>query len=109
MRNVPILVVGNKHDMVNNGSPNHHSTTASHHSGSSTSSQEPSQVAADIANLVKKHWRCGYIECSAKYNWRIVSVFKELMLMIEAIEMKENSPVCDNIQEALDRNKCTIL
>ncbi|XP_044739799.1 ras-like protein family member 10B [Chrysoperla carnea] len=119
MRNIPVLVVGNKHDLVadknmpggfNSNNGNSSNCLSSNNSSSSSSNQhEPSAVATDIANLVKKHWKCGYIECSAKYNWRIVSVFKELMLMVESVEMKENSPVIDNIQEALDRNKCTIL
>lgn len=119
MRNIPVLVVGNKHDLVadknmpggcNSNNGNSSNCLSSNNSSSSSSNQhEPSAVATDIANLVKKHWKCGYIECSAKYNWRIVSVFKELMLMVESVEIKENSPVIDNIQEALDRNKCTIL
>lgn len=33
----------------------------------------------DISTLVRKHWRCGYIECSAKYNYKVGDVFRELM------------------------------
>lgn len=55
MRGVPLLVVGNKQD-------------------------ELSQAVAsgtryrDIVNLVRKHWRCGYVECSARFNCRVVQV-----------------------------------
>lgn len=55
MRSVPLLVVGNKQDLL------------------------PSAITSgmkhrDIVNLIRKHWRCGYIECSAKYNYRVVQV-----------------------------------
>lgn len=55
MRGVPLLVVGNKQDKLS------------------------SAVAAgnryrDIVNLVRKHWRCGYVECSARFNCRVVQV-----------------------------------
>ncbi|XP_071448350.1 uncharacterized protein [Hetaerina americana] len=45
-----------------------------------------SRERRDIANIVKKHWRCGYVECSAKYNWRVVAVFKELMQAVDSME-----------------------
>lgn len=45
----------------------------------------PLQELKDISTLVRKHWRCGYVECSAKYvpvrclalgpfphNWKII-------------------------------------
>ena len=55
MRGVPLLVVGNKQDKLSDPAI----PTAKHR---------------DIVNLVRKHWRCGYVECSAKYNCRIVQV-----------------------------------
>ncbi|KAH0954710.1 hypothetical protein HN011_007314 [Eciton burchellii] len=73
MRGVPLLVVGNKQD-------------------------ELSQAVAlgtryrDIVNLVRKHWRCGYVECSARFNCRVVQVFRELMKSIQAIEGRPTSP-----------------
>lgn len=90
MQNVALLVVGNKQDLVEG-----------------TSKVE--EKRRDIVNLVKKHWKCGYIECSAKYNWKVVAVFKELINMIDNVEIRDQSPMLDNIQEALDRNKCRIL
>ncbi|GLV36823.1 uncharacterized protein CBL_02342 [Carabus blaptoides fortunei] len=102
MTNVPLLVVGNKQDLLLPAE----TTDVKGQLSLVTNSDEKRR---DIANLVKKHWKCGYVECSAKYNWRIVSVFKEVMNMIDSIEVKEQSPMLDNIQEALDRNKCMIL
>lgn len=103
MSNVPILVVGNKQDLITTEDS---SATTSTKSQLSTGNEEKRR---DIINLVKKHWKCGYIECSAKYNWKVISVFKELISMIDSIEIRDQSPMLDNIQEALDRNKCVIL
>ncbi|KAF7278689.1 hypothetical protein GWI33_008067, partial [Rhynchophorus ferrugineus] len=102
MQNVPVLVVGNKEDLiVSDDAPNVSSKPAI-----LSASEEKRR---DIVNLVKKHWKCGYIECSAKYNWRVMHVFKELMNMIENISSRDQSPMLDNIQEALDRNKCVVI
>ncbi|XP_075218010.1 ras-like protein family member 10B [Lycorma delicatula] len=106
IRNVPLLVVGNKQDLlVSAGS-------------SATNCRGNNNRRRDIMNLVKKHWKCGYVECSARYNWRVVAVFKELMKTIDSMESAGGgtqghkevcSPMIDNIHEALDRNKCSIL
>jgi len=55
MRSVPVLVVGNKQDELSQ-------TVAS------------GARYRDIVNLVRKHWRCGYVECSARFNCRVVQV-----------------------------------
>ena len=55
MRGVPLLVVGNKQDEL---SPAAASGTR----------------YRDIVYLVRKHWRCGYVECSARFNCRVVQV-----------------------------------
>merc|ERR1719458_1164059 len=39
----------------------------------------------EIAQLVKKTWRSTHIECSAKYNWNMVTIFRELAIMLEMI------------------------
>ncbi|PNF24450.1 Ras-like protein family member 10B, partial [Cryptotermes secundus] len=94
MRNVPLVVVGNKQDLLVD--------------------VEYREKRRDIVNLVKKHWKCTYVECSAKYNWRVVAVFKELMKAVDSLETGQASkevcsPMMDNLHEALDRNKCNIL
>lgn len=55
MRGVPLLVVGNKQDEL-------------------SQSVASGSRYRDIVNLVRKHWRCGYIECSARFNCRVVQV-----------------------------------
>ncbi|KAL3271405.1 hypothetical protein HHI36_021886 [Cryptolaemus montrouzieri] len=101
MTNVPILVVGNKQDLV--------TTEEGHSSGKLAINSGIEEKRRDIMNLVKKHWKSGYIECSAKYNWKVVAVFKELINMIDHLDSRDQSPMLDNIQDALDRNKCIIL
>ncbi|KAG8236108.1 hypothetical protein J437_LFUL000470 [Ladona fulva] len=147
MKNVPVVVVGNKHDLlrVPRTSPQH-GASSSHipgsfigvpcfsqsslglpgmslslsnlspqvgqimtHAGPSrpnavlTHQQKQHAIALaesrerrDIATIVQKHWRCGYVECSAKYNWRIVAVFKELMQAVDALEWKGTEGGDDN-------------
>nr|CAD7401465.1 unnamed protein product [Timema cristinae] len=138
MRNVPLLVVGNKQDMLissssvsgnvsGNGSSGSNSGvgfSSSHNSSGATAAImgsgggnvpaiEYREKRRDIVSLVKKHWKCGYVECSAKYNWRVVAVFKELMKTLDSMETGQGykevcSPMMDNLHDALDRNKCCI-
>lgn len=96
-------MVGNKQDLVSSDDPAPVSGTKP----AITSGVE--ERRKDIVNLVKKHWKCGYVECSAKHNWKVISIFKELMNMIDSIEVQDQSPILDNIQDALDRNKCCVL
>ena len=39
----------------------------------------------EISHLVKKTWRSSHIECSAKYNWNVVSIFRELAVTLNMI------------------------
>lgn len=128
IRNVPLLVVGNKQDLLvpSSGCGIHSSMNSNIVMGTNpstmaaiTSGSGIAEKRRDIMNLVKKHWKCGYVECSARYNWHVVGVFKELMKAVDAMDSsglpssqgyKEVcSPMIDNIQDALDRNKCIIL
>ena len=86
MHDVPIYVVGNKHDL----------------------GDDRGVSKREVANLVKKQWKCGYIECSAKYNWHIITLFKELMKAIEVID-HGHKPTAVRVQDAFRRNRCTIL
>uniref|UniRef100_A0A6P7FA48 Ras-like protein family member 10B n=1 Tax=Diabrotica virgifera virgifera TaxID=50390 RepID=A0A6P7FA48_DIAVI len=102
MQNVPLLVVGNKQDLI---VPEEGASNSSKPAITNSSDEK----RRDIVNLVKKHWKSGYIECSAKYNWKVVAVFKELINMIDTLSSRDQSPMLDNIQEALDRNKCIVI
>lgn len=57
---VPILVVGNKFDLVPAFSP------------------ERNRLRLEMAALVKKVWKSHYIECSAKCNYNLMHTFKIL-------------------------------
>ncbi|XP_023212819.1 ras-like protein family member 10B [Centruroides sculpturatus] len=89
MHNIPVFVVGNKHDLCE------------------------TRDRRDIATLVKKHWKCGYVECSAKYNWHIVLLFKEVMRILDNLDStyKPSSGASrfDGLQGSLHNNKCIIL
>ncbi|ESO84644.1 hypothetical protein LOTGIDRAFT_151005 [Lottia gigantea] len=86
MHDVPIFVVGNKHDQ----------------------SEERGMPRREVINLVKKQWKCGYIECSAKFNWHIILLFKELMKTLDYIDYG-HKPTAVRVQNALRRNRCLIL
>ena len=86
MHDVPVFVVGNKHDL----------------------SEERGLPRREVSNTVKKQWKCGYIECSAKYNWHVVLLFKELMKAIDYINFG-HKPTSIRVQDALRRNRCVIL
>jgi Ras-like protein family protein 10B len=87
LHDVPVFVVGNKHDQTE---------------------ERPGPSRREMANMVKKQWKCGYIECSAKYNWHIVMLFKELMKAIDSIDLAHKNTSM-RVQDALRRNRCVIL
>lgn len=117
MKHVPLLIVGNKQDLIAADSGANSGMTVLSGSNSVSNGLDLNQrKRRDIVNLVKKHWKCNYVECSAKHNWRVIAVFKELMEVIDSMDPNKNhnkevysSPMIDNIQEALDGNKCVIL
>ena len=95
MQNVPVWVVGNKADLCTNvlatmrshWHDHHHQPTLMFHSSQhQTSSPYDDLMPAfkDLANLVRKQWKCCYLECSAKYNWRIVPIFREIIKSLES-------------------------
>ncbi|XP_041972181.1 ras-like protein family member 10B [Aricia agestis] len=98
MRNVPVLVVGNKQDLLCSNVPS--GTTGLQQLAMAESACVDSrEKRRNIVNLVRKHWKCGYVECSAKYNWRVIAVFKELMEMIDALEWTSAGRGLDPVPE----------
>ncbi|XP_035760837.1 ras-like protein family member 10A [Neolamprologus brichardi] len=83
---VPILVVGNKRDLQ----------------------RQRFMPRRAVSVLVKKTWKCGYVECSAKFNWHVVLLFKELLGIAVARGMRQNHTSI-RLQGALQRNRCTIM
>ncbi|XP_036338735.1 ras-like protein family member 10B [Rhagoletis pomonella] len=84
-RDFSIIVIGNKYDTV-------------------TEVLATSQELKDISTLVRKHWRCGYVECSAKYNYKIGDVFRELMGCTST-----GAIVSEFTQSTRNKGRCTIL
>ncbi|KAJ7309560.1 hypothetical protein JRQ81_007609 [Phrynocephalus forsythii] len=82
----PIIVVGNKRDLQRQ--------------------RFTSRQALSV--LVKKSWKCGYLECSAKYNWHIVLLFKELLSSTVVRSGKSSHPAM-RLQGALHRNRCSLM
>lgn len=83
---VPILVVGNKRDLQ----------------------RQRFMPRRAVSVLVKKTWKCGYVECSAKFNWHVVLLFKELLGIAVARGMRQNHTAI-RLQGALQRNRCAIM
>ncbi|KAI1302304.1 Ras-like protein family member 10B [Halotydeus destructor] len=106
MQNVPIFVVGNKADLCKGAlgllkghqhhghhHRHHHHHHHHHHSHHHSHNHDHDLVPAfkDLAQMIRKQWKSFYCECSAKYNWRVVPVFKDLFRAIEASQLKQLS------------------
>ncbi|GIY78318.1 ras-like protein family member 10B [Caerostris darwini] len=59
IHNVTLFIVGNKQDLIRD--------------------RVVHREVRDVPALVKKHWKCSYVECSARHNYHVVSLFKELV------------------------------
>ena len=82
-----MVIVGNKHDLPEN----------THIS------------KRELANMIKKQWKCLYIECSAKHNWHVVTVFKELMKAVDLIDYTTQQRNTAERRGHHSRAKCVIL
>ena len=82
-----IVKVANKHDLPDN----------------------PRLSKREAANVVKKHWKCPYIECSARHNWRVVTVFKELMKAVDLIDYTAQHRMHSSERAHNARARCVIL
>ncbi|XP_061459009.1 ras-like protein family member 10A [Rhineura floridana] len=83
---VPIIVVGNKRDQQ----------------------RQRFMPRQTLSALVKKSWKCGYMACSAKYNWHILLLFKELLGSALAHGCKNNHCAV-RLQGALHRDRCSLM
>lgn len=68
---VPVIVVANKVDLI---------TSDLRFSNITLSN------ARDIQHYVKKNFKANTIQCSAKYHWHLVLLFKEVCRMLETVE-----------------------
>uniref|UniRef100_A0ABI7YWA0 RAS like family 10 member B n=2 Tax=Felis catus TaxID=9685 RepID=A0ABI7YWA0_FELCA len=62
----------------------------------------------NVSHLVRKTWKCGYVECSAKYNWHILLLFSELLKSVGCARCKHVHAAL-RFQGALRRNRCAIM
>ncbi|GFR30430.1 ras-like protein family member 10B [Trichonephila clavata] len=95
MHNVPLFIVGNKQDLLRG------------------------RESREVAGLVKKHWKCGYVECSARHNWHVVLLFKELVRVLDYADYGQklssySSPRFESLHSHRDRRgdslvKCSIM
>ncbi|KAK7070362.1 Ras-like protein member 10B [Halocaridina rubra] len=93
MRNVGVVVVGNKRDLLE-----------------SCDTREKREMR-DVANVVRKQWKASYVEVSAKCNWHVVAAFRELLLAVEDAHA-HSSALPHNLHElheVIEHSKCTIL
>ena len=85
---IPMLVVGNKRDIP----------------------QVKTLTKKDFSAIVTTEWKCPYVESSAKSNWHIMLIFKELMKFIDCIDLThKQKPHSFRRRRSNDDKKCTIL
>jgi len=98
---IPINSFNSNNHLVDlNGHTNHHNTInsiaeraasslgATSAGGLLTATSTADVVYYDrkeISHLVRKTWRSAHIECSAKYNWNIMTVFRELAITLDMV------------------------
>ncbi|VDP36588.1 unnamed protein product [Soboliphyme baturini] len=70
----PFVMVSNKWDLVHRGT-----------SSDGKSDMSTEHYKKELANAIKKQWKCPYVECSAKYNWNVTTVFKEVVTQLEKL------------------------
>lgn len=112
MQNVPVWIVGNKSDQCLNvlasqrrhdhhhhhyhyphlhtSHPRHNifhprPLLHHHHLGSPGTSvyDELTPAFKDLANLVRKQWKCNYVECSVKHDWHVMPILREIVKSLD--------------------------
>ncbi|CAH8502285.1 unnamed protein product [Heterobilharzia americana] len=126
---IPLLLVANKIDSLQQPTSGSNSANAlpSFCSSSSSSAMTLStpgplqsttsnshnnryNIRRDVNIIIKKQWkRTVLVECSAKYNWHVMNVFKELMRILESREQAHKATAARAVQNALRNNQCSIM
>ncbi|XP_063060045.1 uncharacterized protein LOC134453157 isoform X2 [Engraulis encrasicolus] len=83
---VPILIVGNKRDLQRGRVIPRH----------------------NVSDLVRKTWKCGYVECSAKFNWHVLLLFGEALRSVGCARCKHVHATI-RFQRALRRERCALM
>ena len=76
-----------------------------------SSSDSKQTTRRDVTAYVRKQWRCAYCETSARSNWRVTALFKDVVRVIESGEtsQKVTTTRAARVQNALRSNHCNIL
>ncbi|KAG5844456.1 hypothetical protein ANANG_G00162720 [Anguilla anguilla] len=82
----PILIVGNKRDLQRGRVIPRH----------------------NVSDLVRKSWKCGYVECSAQFNWHILLLFSEALRSVGCTRCKHVHATI-RFQRALRRERCAVM
>ncbi|KAM6970186.1 ras-like protein family member 10B [Aplochiton taeniatus] len=82
----PILIVGNKRDLQRGRVIPRH----------------------NVSDLVRKSWKCGYVECSAKFNWHVLLLFGEALRSVGCARCKHIHATI-RFQRALRRERCVLM
>lgn len=87
MQNVPVWIVGNKVDLCMNVLATLRSHRQDHHHFIHAHHDSPYNdlvpAFKDLSNLIRKQWKCNYIECSVKYNWHVTPIFREIIKSLD--------------------------
>ncbi|XP_007894753.1 ras-like protein family member 10B [Callorhinchus milii] len=83
---IPIIIVGNKRDL------------------------QRGRVLPrrNVSDLVRKSWKCGYIEVSAKYNWHVLLLFHQLLRSLSCGRCKHVHAAI-RFQGALRPSRCSLM
>ncbi|KRX60667.1 Ras-like protein family member 10B [Trichinella sp. T9] len=89
-----VLIVGNKidelHKMGGNISSNARPNGLLQANGPGDTAVD--QFRKEISSYVKKQWKCSFVECSAKWNWNVTSVFHELVILVKRNAELQGTP-----------------
>jgi len=83
----PIVVAANKQDLR----PRLHAPSALTRPSRTGKSNPNGSSPNEWSCLVRKQWRCTYVECSAKFNWQVVHLFQEVLSAMERCSTESSS------------------
>lgn len=97
MREVGVVVVGNKRDLLEASDPRE--------------KRELLREMREVPATVRKQWKAAYVEVSAKCNWHVVAAFRELLLAVEDAQSHAHARPHNlhELHEVIEHSKCTIL
>ena len=97
MREVGVVVLGNKRDLLEASNPRE--------------KRELLREMREVPAMVRKQWKAAYVEVSAKCNWHVVAAFRELLQAVEDAHSHTHARPhnLQELHEVIEHSKCTIL